>query len=334
MTCCRSPNGSRRRCATLLFTEIDAYDFSHGQFEMTGPDVMLTPKAFSAMALVCHELVTNASKHGALTTPAGKITVETAADAIGNVTVAWRESGGPPVAMPTRRGFGTTILEQVIPFEVDGTSTPRFSPGGFVLDVLLPASAAECFSGSPAREPAAPATEPGGTASYARLLDTTLIVEDNLFIALDAEDMLRKLGAVRVDIAKSVAEALALANKAAYSFALLDVNLGAENSLPVARLLLAKDTPFVFGTGYGEVAFGWTRPLASIPTVSKPYHPANFAHVLSRLVAGTARGPAHDGGGLPAIRCAVAAMRTEHGPRRFHAAHRRLAGPIRRRCIE
>ncbi len=274
----------------LLFTEIDAFDFSHGQFEIVGPDVMLRPKAFSAMALVCHELVINARKHGALTTSAGKITVETAADPVGNVTVAWRESGGPPVTSPTRRGFGTTILEKVIPFEVDGTSTPRFSPGGFALDILLPASAAERSSGSHARENSlAETTAAGGITSFAALLDTTLIVEDNLFIALDAEDILRKLGAVRVDIAKSVAEALALTSKGTYSFALLDVNLGAENSLPVARVLSAKDTPFVFGTGYDE-AHSLDATLASIPAVSKPYHPANFAHVLSRFVVGAADG--------------------------------------------
>ena len=118
----------------------------------------------------------------------------------------------------------------------------------------------------------------------ARLLAVSLVVEDNLFIALDVEDMLRKLGAVRVDIAKSVGEAIELIGQRSYSFALLDVKLGMENSLPVARALLPTGTRMVFGTGYGE-AHSLDAALASVPVVSKPYHPKSLAQVLSRLPA-------------------------------------------------
>ena len=63
----------------LLRTEIDAFDQSRARITMTGPDVMLQPKAFAAMALVCHELFTNARKHGALTVPSGQISIESTA---------------------------------------------------------------------------------------------------------------------------------------------------------------------------------------------------------------------------------------------------------------
>ena len=118
------------------------------------------------------------------------------------------------------------------------------------------------------------------------MLAVSLIVEDNLFIALDVEDMLRKLGAVRVDIAKSVGEAIELIGQRTYSFALLDVKLGMENSLPVARALLPTGTRMVFGTGYGE-AHSLDATLASVPIVSKPYHPKSLARVLSRLPVGS-----------------------------------------------
>jgi two-component sensor histidine kinase len=84
----------------LLRTEIGAYTLARGRLEFVGPDVMLEPRAFSAMALVLHELVTNARKYGALTTPNGKITIETVVDEIDNVAVTWRETGGPPVTPP------------------------------------------------------------------------------------------------------------------------------------------------------------------------------------------------------------------------------------------
>ena len=267
----------------LLRTEIDAFDQSHARITLIGPDVMLQPKAFAAMALVGHELFTNARKHGALSVPSGQITIETIAKPDGNVGVLWREMGGPPVTVPERRGFGSTILAEVIPFEVDGISTPEFSPSGFTLTVELPAATAECVSA------AAPPSDASGvlgdmpdSSVLARLLAVSLVVEDNLFIALDVEDMLRKLGAVRVDIAKSVAEAIELISQRSYSFALLDVKLGAENSLPVARALLPTSTRMVFGTGYGE-AHSLDATLASVPIVSKPYHPKSLARVLSRF---------------------------------------------------
>ena len=250
---------------------------------MTGPDVMLQPKAFAAMALVCHELVTNARKHGALSVPSGQISIESTADPDGNVGIFWREMGGPTVSAPERRGFGYTILAEVIPFEVDGISTPEFSPSGFTLAIKLPAATAECVSAA-----APPSDASGGlegmpdSGMLARLLAVSLVVEDNLFIALDVEDMLRKLGAVRVDIAKSVGEAIELIGQRSYSFALLDLRLGMGNSLPVARALLPTGTRMVFGTGYGE-AKSLDAALASVPVMSKPYHPKSLARVLSRL---------------------------------------------------
>ena len=267
----------------LLRTEIDAFDQSHVRITMAGPDVMLQPKAFAAMALVCHELVTNSRKHGALTVPSGRISVESTAGPDGNVGISWREMGGPPVAAPERRGFGYTILTEVIPYEVDGISTPEFSPSGFALTIKLPAAMAECVAAvAPPSDASGELEGISDSGMLTRLLAVSLVVEDNLFIAVDVEDMLRKLGAVRVDIAKSVGEAIELIAHRSYSFALLDVKLGMDNSLPVARALLPTGTRMVFGTGYGE-AHSLDTSLASIPVVSKPYHPKSLARVLSRL---------------------------------------------------
>ena len=269
----------------LMRTEIDAYTLAKGRLEFVGPDVMLDPRAFSAMALVLHELVTNARKYGALTTPNGKITIETAFDEIDNVAVTWRETGGPSVSPPTRRGFGSTILEQAIQFEVSGTSVPKFLPTGFVLDMVLPSAVAQAVAPS---EPHEPAAEAGARsidmAAIASLLRSCMVVEDNLFIAIDAEDMLRKLGAGAVEVVRSVSDALALLSARSFTFALLDVKLGEETSLPIAHALEANNIPFAFGTGYDE-ALAAADIKMNVPIVAKPYHRATMVEALTELIA-------------------------------------------------
>jgi light-regulated signal transduction histidine kinase (bacteriophytochrome)/CheY-like chemotaxis protein len=279
-----SNNGKPASLHDLLRFEIATYSELESRLILVGPDVLLPPKSFTAMALVVHELVTNARKYGALSTVKGIVTVETSLDKIHNILVSWRESGGPTVVHPLRRGFGSTLIEQLIPFEMNGMSKPQFLPAGFVLDVLLPATMAEAVQGSasiePVHEAALTATE---EQALKRLLRVCLVVEDNLFIALDAEDMLRSLGAGKVAVANSVAEGRTAISGEKFSFALLDVNLGSDNSLPIARSLIASGVPFAFGTGYGE-ALALPDTMTSTPIVSKPYHRSALMKTLIGMV--------------------------------------------------
>jgi CheY-like chemotaxis protein len=116
-----------------------------------------------------------------------------------------------------------------------------------------------------------------------QLLRMCLVVEDNLFIALDAEDMLRSLGAGKVAIANSIVEAQKAMLGEKFSFALLDVNLGSDNSLPIARALIASGVPFAFGTGYGE-ALALPDAMTSTLIVSKPYHRIALMKALVGMV--------------------------------------------------
>jgi CheY-like chemotaxis protein len=117
-----------------------------------------------------------------------------------------------------------------------------------------------------------------------------LLVEDNLFIAIDAEDLLRSVGAENVVVANSVADALAILATRTFSFALLDVNLGSGNSLPVARFAKAHSIPFAFGTGYGEdVSMGET--LQDAPIITKPYHRISMLKALDKLIVPKASAP-------------------------------------------
>jgi len=268
----------------LLRAEIETYGKFEGQVVLHGPDVLLQPRAFTPITLVVHELVTNARKYGALSTLAGQITVTTSQDDLSNVVIAWCETGGPMVSSPTRRGFGSTILEQIIPFELNGSSSPRFLPEGYCLDLVLPASIAHCVLETKQASSAGRAEQDVADerTTFTSLLKTCLLVEDNLFIAIDAEDMLRSFGAEIIVVAKSVSEALAQLDRLQFTFALLDINLGAENSLPIARQLQSQGLPFAFGTGYSKgMALG--EAYATVPVVAKPYHRTRMVAALTRL---------------------------------------------------
>ena len=278
----------------LLNAELESFGPAAKRVTFSGPDVILEPRAFSTLALVTHELATNAAKYGALATTDGRIDINVAGDALGNVILTWRESGGPPVAVPVRRSFGTTILEQAIGFDLGGVSSLNFAPSGLVFEAMLPAAVATRSASHGQPQVAAVPDIAAIPFELDGLLLNCLILEDNLFIAMDAEDTLRQLGAKKVTIARSVAQALSCMASEKFTFAILDVNLGAETSLPVARALRAAGVLFAFGTGYGD-GLAIVDTLSNVPVIAKPYHPAAMSKTLSALAAqfaGTETAPA------------------------------------------
>lgn len=91
-----------------------------------------------------------------------------------------------------------------------------------------------------------------------------------MIIALEAEEMLVSLGADKVDMASSTRDALRLIDAAPPARALLDVNLGSETSIAVARRLFELGIPYAFATGYGD-GFRIPADLAEVAVVKKPY---------------------------------------------------------------
>lgn len=117
------------------------HDAGDGRLTVSGPPVDLEPKTAVALALAVHELATNAVKHGALSTLAGRVEVSWTADDE-RLRLVWRESGGPPVAGARRRGFGVRLLEQGLAAELGGAVTLDFQPEGLIcrMDARLSAS--------------------------------------------------------------------------------------------------------------------------------------------------------------------------------------------------
>lgn len=114
-----------------------------GRFAMAGPYVELSSKCALALAMTLHELTTNATKYGALSGDGGvKVTWSVTDD---RFQFRWEESGGPLVSPPTRKGFGSRMIERALAGYFNGTATIDYAPSGvvFTLDAPLEALTAE-----------------------------------------------------------------------------------------------------------------------------------------------------------------------------------------------
>jgi DNA-binding NtrC family response regulator len=122
-----------------------------------------------------------------------------------------------------------------------------------------------------------------------RRIERVLLVEDSMLIALDAEDALLACGVGEVAIAANVAAALAAIAEERPDFAVLDYNLGAESSEPVALALAEAQVPYCFATGYGD-ALERSRAVPPYGVLNKPYSKQDLAAVLARVKADPPRG--------------------------------------------
>jgi PAS domain S-box-containing protein len=113
---------------------------SEERVTVEGPDLALAPDAVQALSMVLHELATNATKHGALSVPEGRVRITWRVDrAAGNLTLTWRERGGPRLqGTPERRGFGSRVIEATVENQLGGGVERRWEEGGLVCTITLP----------------------------------------------------------------------------------------------------------------------------------------------------------------------------------------------------
>jgi light-regulated signal transduction histidine kinase (bacteriophytochrome)/CheY-like chemotaxis protein len=262
----------------LVNAEASPYRTSGGTIEVRGPSVTLDARAFSVLALVIHELITNAAKYGALSVRTGQLTIEWAANAGGDCEIVWQERGGPPVRPPSRQGFGSILIDRSIPYDLGGRSALSFEPEGISAKLCIPAKfvrwTAEAAS---VEETPLPVKGRSGRPLEGR---SVLLVEDQFIIAMDCEDMLATLGASQVEVCANVSEALSFLNRALPDLAILDVNLGSETSEPIGNRLRELGVPFLFATGYDDLSI---LGVAEVATLRKPYNLASLETALRRL---------------------------------------------------
>jgi light-regulated signal transduction histidine kinase (bacteriophytochrome) len=254
---------------SLLMEELDPYVRGKASFEISGPDLTLTSKSALALSLAIHELATNAAKYGALSSSSGRVAIRWTLTGAGGLNLSWTESGGPEVRKPTRRGFGSTLIERALAMETDGEATLRYLPGGVICDVALPPASisASDNTGTPAMIAFSNIKEvPRRTSNSIRVL----VVEDSFLIVRTLELVFDNLGWTMVGPATRVPKALALVKTENFDAALLDVNLDGEMSWPVAAALQARGIPFVLSTGY-EIGKLLPESLKGSKFVRKPY---------------------------------------------------------------
>jgi len=123
----------------VLQHETDAHGGST-RIVPNGPPVALDPAQALSLGMIFHELATNAGKYGALSTPDGRVFVDwsLADQRARRLTLSWRENGGPPVAQPQRRGFGSRLIERNVRHDLAGEVELDYAEGGFTAEISLP----------------------------------------------------------------------------------------------------------------------------------------------------------------------------------------------------
>jgi two-component sensor histidine kinase/CheY-like chemotaxis protein len=276
---------SRWRGASIMqivTAVLAAHRHDDGRDIVSGPELLLTPKATQSMTLLLHELATNAAKYGALSTPEGRLHVQWRIDSAGerHLRLDWRELDGPSVRPPTRRGFGSQLIEIIAQHELGGKIELSYAPSGLICRIGFPLPDHETSGPPVAIDPAAavPSTPPGDLGRQ-----TILVVEDVALVATEVANIVRTAGGTVVGPVSTLPEALMLAGRESLGAAVLDVNLAGEMVFPVAESLRTRGVPFLFLTGYGE-SYVWPAPFAAAPRIPKPVQAAELLTALTRIL--------------------------------------------------
>jgi two-component system CheB/CheR fusion protein len=138
----------------VILTELAPHSaVDSANVRVNGPPVMLKPQAALLLALVVHELATNAAKHGALSASGGRINIDWSI--VGpnqsRLELIWREQGGPIIEHLSKRGFGTELIERGIRFELQGEAKLEVAKGSLLCRIIIPADPKYLSFGAPDR---------------------------------------------------------------------------------------------------------------------------------------------------------------------------------------
>ena len=269
----------------------------HGSVDETrvsavGPSLQLEAQIALHLAMILHELGTNAVKYGALSTPRGRVTVAwTMEDQM--LRLQWQERGGPPARVPTKRGFGTTLIEQSAKGE-GGAARMVVKAEGLSWNIDLPLrrsthanGTSEAVEGRLNNEPTR--EQPSVVQKGTRKLDGKrfLVVEDEPLLALELKDGLTGEGAKVVASVGSPKEAFEAIENRQIDAALLDGNLNGQRVDEIAAALTRHNVPFVFVSGYGRDSL--PNAFRDTALLNKPFSQAQLLDAAMRLIAPSAK---------------------------------------------
>jgi len=252
----------------------------------SGPGFVLPAQMAVHLALVLHELATNARKYGALSTSSGRLSVdwEVRTTGVRTLHLQWKESGGPRVTAPTRHGFGTALIEQSLRGH-SGDASIQYGADGLTCTLVLPVPE------EPRPMSATYVTASETAVALARHYRADmrseftgkriLIIEDDPLIAMNLESSLIEAGCKILGSARTIEDASALIANADFDIALLDANLGGQPVDALAIALTKRNIPFAFVTGYGREALphGFQGALV----LEKPFSDSQVLRLLETL---------------------------------------------------
>lgn len=264
----------------LIRDQLRLGTLDESRIAVTGPEVQLAPAPALRLALIFHELSTNANKYGALSQPSGRIALSWSVSG-DRLTIHWEESGCTGIKAPVRRGFGTTLIEQSIKADT-GSARADYRNDGVTWEIqltLAPADAPD-FSRhlTPLRAEPTTVPPPPPTAIAGRRV---LLIEDEPLVSLELVSMLEDAGAVPVGPHGTVEDALAAIETAEVDLAFVDGNLHGRPVDAVAAALARRGIPFVFVSGYGSQNL--PQAFSGVDIVGKPFTPEQILLAATRL---------------------------------------------------
>jgi CheY-like chemotaxis protein len=232
---------------------------------VSGPAVFLQPASAQILALVLHELATNAAKYGALASAAGcvKLTWHLRNESL---VLQWEEVGGPAVEAPIAQGYGTRVITASVERQMNGRASFDWRPDGLTFTMTAPLVEKTRPDGAAGRSPAV--AKGAGAASAPVDGNRLLLIEDEALVGMMMKDTLSELGFQVIGPYSTVADATAAIVEEDFNAAILDVNLDGELAYPLADMVAARGVPFVFVTGYS--ADGIDGRYAHVPVLQKP----------------------------------------------------------------
>ena len=265
---------SRASLGQLIEDQYAAGTLDRDRLDLNGPEVALSPEVTLRLALILHELATNAAKYGALSRSSGRVDLSWSIDQSA-LKLVWRETGGPPVTAPAQLGFGSSLIENGVG---DGEVAVRWQPEGVIWSIGIHSGFSVDLSQTRPETPPDPraSAQPENVGTC-----RVLLVEDEPLIAMDIIDVLEDYGAQVVKLATSVEEALQAARTLDFDLALLDGNLRGSQVDVVAQTLQLRSIPFCFVSGYNREHL--PRNFQDVPLLNKPVDPTRLIETVRQL---------------------------------------------------
>jgi two-component sensor histidine kinase/DNA-binding response OmpR family regulator len=241
-----------------------------------GPSIILPADKAQSIALLIHELATNAAKYGALSVQCGRVDLKWDLHG-GRLTLVWTETGGPPILKPQTKGFGTRIIEASLNARQGDGATFEWLPEGLRCTLTL-----SVVSRSEETAVVPPRRGNGADREAPDRQRRILVVEDEALVGMLTSELVSEMGFAVLGPCANLDEAMRAAQANHIDGAILDVNLDGELVFPLARLLADRDIPMVFLTGYdkGTVEQGFEK----FPVLQKPVPAGDLSKALSAML--------------------------------------------------